>query len=477
MKTKTNLFRIVALGCFVASHFAAAQGYTLTATYTNPAPVAGDQFGYALAAVGTNRVLVGAYVADGGAATDAGVAYLFDLSGNRITTYTNPTAAASDYFGRAVAAVGTNRVLIGASSDNTGATHAGAAYLFDLAGTLITTYTNPTPQAADNFGYAVAGVGANRVLIGARSDSTGAYDAGAAYLYDLAGNLLVTITNPTPVMYDEFATSVAAVGEDRLLIGGYGESTPFDGVGAAYLYDLTGKLLTTFTNPTPVASDYFGFAVAAVGTNHVLIGADGDNTGATDAGSAYLFDLAGRLLTTYTNPTPAASDHFGWTVAGMGDDRVLIGTIYEDIGATNAGAAYVFDLAGDLLTTITNPTPANNDYFACAMASVGNQLLIGANWDDTGATNTGAAYLFTLGEVAPTAPRLSIILNPQLSSMTVTWPSFANGWVLERTNALGGVSAQWPQVSPPYQTNGETISVSFTNSPAVGKQFFRLRKP
>lgn len=67
-------------------------------------------------------------------------------------------------------------------------------------------------------------------------------------------------------------------------------------------------LLTVFTNPTPVTGDYFGSSVVAVGADRVLIAAPWDNTGATWAGAAYLFSLNGALLTTFTNPTPAAND-------------------------------------------------------------------------------------------------------------------------------------------------------------------------
>jgi hypothetical protein len=48
------------------------------------------------------------------------------------TTFTNPTPADSDGFGCAVAAVGTDKAIIGAFQDSTGATVAGAAYLFSL---------------------------------------------------------------------------------------------------------------------------------------------------------------------------------------------------------------------------------------------------------------------------------------------------------------------------------------------------------
>jgi len=51
------------------------------------------------------------------------------------------------------------------------------------AGTL--TFTNPTPVVADYFGHSVAGVGTDRVLIGAPTDDAGAGDAGAAYLFSI----------------------------------------------------------------------------------------------------------------------------------------------------------------------------------------------------------------------------------------------------------------------------------------------------
>ena len=50
---------------------------------------------------------------------------------------------------------------------------------------------------------------------------------------------------------------------------------------------------------------------------------------------------AGRLLHTFLNPTPAAGDQFGWSVAISGD-KVLIGAQFDDAGARESGAAYLF---------------------------------------------------------------------------------------------------------------------------------------
>jgi hypothetical protein len=83
------------------------------------------------------------------------------------------------------------------------------------------------------------------------------------------------------------------------------------------------------------------------------------------------------------------------------------------------------------------------------------------------------------GDIVPAqtsdAPSLSVANLG--SHVLVSWPAPADGWWLERTNILTGVAGPWTQVPPPYQTNSGVISVSFTNAPPVGNQFFRLHKP
>jgi hypothetical protein len=187
-----------------------------------------------------------------------------------------------------------------------------------------------------------------------------------------------------------------------VLIGAANDDTGAANAGAAYLFSTNGVLLTTFTNPTPASGDLFGASVAALGSDRVLIGAERDNTGATQAGAAYLFSPNGTLLTTFTNPTPTTSDLFGKAVAAVGNDRILIGADSADTGAANAGAAYLFSTNGTLLTTFTNPTPAEDDEFGTSVAAVGSdRVLVSAQFDDTGAPIAGAAYLFSLDTYAP----------------------------------------------------------------------------
>jgi hypothetical protein len=298
--------------------------------------------------------------------------------------------------------MGPDKVLIGADGTSAGALNSGAAYLFSTNGTVITTFTNPTPAASDFFGYSVAAVGADKVLIGAHGDHFGANAGGAAYLFATNRTLLTTFTNPTPASGDRFGVAVAAVGVDQVLIGADRDDAGTNDAGVAYLFHVNGALLATFTNPTPGSNDAFGSAVTGAGSGEVLIGAPGDNSGGNAGGAAYLFNASGTLLKTLSNPTPASGDQFGIAVAAVDANHMLIGAASDDSDATDAGAAYLFSTDGTLQWTYRNPAPANGDRFGNAVTAVGSgQVLIGALQDDAGATDSGAAHLFALESFAP----------------------------------------------------------------------------
>ena len=204
---------------------------------TNPAPALGNGFGVFLAIVGSDKILIGASGNSVEPNTYPGAAYLYDLNGTRLTAFTNPNPTSigwsGDQFGYAVVAVGADKVVISAYQDD-----AGIAYLFSTDGVLLTTFTNPTPQFGDLFGSSVTLVGQEKVLIGASSDNSGASDTGVAYLFDLDGTLLTTIYNPLPDVSDNFGVSVAALSSDRIIIGASAKSIGATHAGVAYIFCL-----------------------------------------------------------------------------------------------------------------------------------------------------------------------------------------------------------------------------------------------
>ena len=163
----------------------------------------------------------------------------------------------------------------------------GSAFAQGNNAPLLTTITNPTPAASDIFGGAVAGMGNDRVLIGSEG-------AAEVYLFDLNGGLLTTFTNPDPLNGGGFGAAIAAGGGDKVLIGSYNyvAGAPLSQVGRAYLFSTNGVLQSTFTNPAPAKVQAFGWTVAALGSDRAIISGLADvNNPPPYPGSVYLFGL------------------------------------------------------------------------------------------------------------------------------------------------------------------------------------------
>jgi hypothetical protein len=213
----------------------------------------------------------------------------------------------------------------------------------------------------------------------------------------------------------------------------------------------------------------FGYPVAALGSDRLLIGAFQDDTDVIEAGAAYLFSTDGALLTTFTNPAPARDDFFGVSVAPVESNRVLIGAHSHN---TEEGVAYLFSTNGMLLITFNNPSPADGDLFGCSLVAVGSdRVLIGAYGDDTEGEETGAAYLFSIPSVG--APSLIIRLTAT-NTVAVSWPSPSTGFMLQQ-NTNGISTVNWSNVTDMVQDDGTnlTLVVNLT----AGDRFYRLFKP
>jgi hypothetical protein len=325
-----------------------------------------------------------------------GSAYLFDVNGTCLNKFEDPCEDDNARFGTSVASVGGN-ILIGATA--AGANDCGAAYLFDGSTySLLHTFDDPVRNRWDDFGASLAAVGTN-ILIGDTSVDNG---RGAAYLFNGSPpyQLLQTFHDPNREADEQFGFCVAALGSNMLVGCKYDNTHTTDKVGSAYLFDANGMLLTTFDNPEPNYGDQFGCSIVAAGGN-VLVGADADRN---CAGSAYLFDANGNPLFTFLNPEPNMSDWFGTSIATVGDS-LLIGAHGADVNGENAGAAYLFHKTGTALHVFTNPDPNEWDGFGIRVAAMGNNVLIAATDEDTGATDAGVVYLFEgdfiLGDFEP----------------------------------------------------------------------------
>jgi len=390
---KFSIFTISLLILITSFVFSPAYGILLQ-TFDDPTISPGDQFGLSVSISG-NNVLVGAPFDDTNG-LNVGQAYLFDATtGALLQTFDDPTVTTEDGFGIAVSISG-NNVLVGAFNDDTNGLNVGQAHLFDATtGALLRTFDDPavTVQVQDLFGRSVS-ISGNNVLVGA------AQGVGQAHLFDATtGALLQTFDDPTVTTGDAFGIAVSISG-NNVLVGAIFDDTNGMNVGQAHLFDATtGALLQTFDDPTVTTSDRFGVSVSISG-NNVLVGASFDDTNGKNVGQAHLFDATtGALLRTFDDPTVTVQDLFGNWVSISGNN-VLVGASSDGTNGFGVGQAHLFDATtGALLQTFDDPTPTTTDQFGVSVSIDGNNVLVGANGDDTNGFNVGQAHLFDIQPV------------------------------------------------------------------------------
>ena len=290
-------------------------------------------------------------------------------------------------------------------------------------------------EANDYFGYSVA-ISGDTVVIGAPfedSNATGvggnqadnsALNSGAAYVFTRSG------TTWTQQAYlkasntgagDEFGFTVAVSG-DTVVVGAFAEASNATGVGgtqtdnslaysgAAYVFTRSGAAWTQqayLKASNTGANDDFGYSVAVSGST-VVVGALGEASKATgvggtqtdnslaQSGAVYVFT---RSVTTWAQQAylkasnTGASDKFGITVAVAGD-TVLVGAPYEDSSASDSGASYVFSRNGTTWTqqaTLKASNAGANDLFGKSVAVSGETAVVGAYQEDSNAIGVGGS--------------------------------------------------------------------------------------
>ncbi|MBK7938676.1 MAG: HYR domain-containing protein [Lewinellaceae bacterium] len=206
---------------------------------------------------------------------------------------------------------------------------------------------------------------------------------------------------------DLFGTSVAMFG-DYAVVGA--KNSDINGVASGAVYVLKNNASNTdkwdevaILHPAQVqSSDLFGASVA-IASNLIVVGAPQDDDLGADAGAAYVFvknasdnwDMVKKL----TAVNGFTGDNFGTTVAISGDN-ILVGAVYDDEKGANAGAAYLFSKdqggAGNWgqLVKITAADGQAGDKFGASIDIDMSTAVIGANLDDDKGVNSGSAYVF-----------------------------------------------------------------------------------
>lgn len=370
----------------------------------NPAPQAGDSFGWPLTAVGPHLVVGASYDSPNGVA-NGGSVYLIDgMTGDVIAEIPNPEPAAYDWEQAFIHSVGANFVVASRSDEPVGGpfSSVGRAYLFDGAtGALIAPLSDPTPLSNEDFGWRGAlDLGAGKFALATPHDfAENLVDRpGSVHLFDAStGTLDLTIANPGGMSNDGFGNHMATDGADRFLVAAPNTAVlGTNGAGALYLFRASsGALLATIPNPRPAANDSFGYSASFVDGRIVVPTQSTRSGGIENAGAVYVFDTSGTLVATIDNPAPAEGLYFGYPLAVSGTS-LAIGHSYDDVdGVSDFGRISIYDLDGSLLSSMPNPgSMPEGLFYSQGLTAVAGNFVLGSITDTVaGVQSAGALYL------------------------------------------------------------------------------------
>jgi len=189
------------------------------------------------------------------------------------------------------------------------------------------------------------------VVVGAYSEDTGASDGGAVYVfYKDSGGVdnwgEVSIQYSSDVEANDFFGWSTSVSGDTLVVGAHREDTGGSSSGSAYIFSKNSGGIDNWGEVKILrasiadAGDYFGFSTSISGSR-VVVGAHRDDTGAPDGGAACVFNLPiGEICDDDNTNSDDGCSGDCYSIAACGDgnlDNVSPATEECDDGDTVGG--------------------------------------------------------------------------------------------------------------------------------------------
>ena len=209
---------------------------------------------------------------------------------------------------------------------------------------------------------------------------------------------------------DQFGRRVAVNGNTAVM-GAYGANSQNPNLGdsgRAYVFErVDGGWIqrAALEASNKGAGDRFGRSVAVSG-NTLIVGADREDTMASNAGAAYVFTRNGNNWVEHAKlvanvADAGGSDQLGDSVAIDGD-TVVVGAPLDDDKASNAGSAFVFVRSGDTWSQqarLLASDGESSDKFGTSVAISGDTVVVGAIAGERPGPSfdiqSGASYVFT----------------------------------------------------------------------------------
>ncbi len=480
-------------------------------------------------------------------------------------TANGPVLSNRDNFGMSVAAIGdldgdgVPDLAAGASGDDNGGPERGTVHVMFMNrdGTIRDTVeindgtaNGPVLSTGDRFGVSVAvigdldGDGVPDLAVGAYGEDNPGENSGAVHVMFMNRDGTVkdtvvinegTANGPVLSDSDDFGVSVAAIGDldgdgvPDLVVGANGDRNAGPNSGAVHVMfmnrDGTVKDTVeinsgTANGPVLSAADGFGISVAAIddldgdGVPDIAAGAWYDRNSGPDRGAVHVMfmnrdgtvkDTVEINSGTANGPVLSDSDHFGVSVAAIGDfdgdgvPDLAAGAWSDDNGGPDRGAVHVMFMNRDGTVkdtveinsgTANGPVLSDSDHFGVSVAVIGDfdgdgvpDLAAGALDDDNGGPDRGAVHIIYINDMITngngTMPLDAVDTSSPAPVISSSAQGHTNAYSIDFTVDFGepvdpatftssDVHASSGTVSDPLPVNGMTVFVFTVSGLAAG---------
>jgi hypothetical protein len=397
-----------------------------------------DLFGQCVAISGDGKVIAAAAPHDDDAGSGAGAVYIFTQNSlgewqrvqkftdgdenfggaNNSTTWPHPDSLS-------LSADGSIFVVGNQFSNQSGVTDGGMAVIYTRVGatwSLTQKIFSSDIAANDNFGSGVCVSGdGSTIVVGSPSDDDGASAQGSAYIFEKVGATWTQVQKiiQSDTLSSGFFGSRVRISDDgtTLVVGANRHDEPYTSAagdtGAAYIFEKGGggtwsqtlKLYPT-TASGPGGGGRFSHGLDISGDGNVIAaGAPYDDTTSSNMGIVFMYVKSGGTWSatptqTFQYDTAVTEDkYFGWSVGlSQNGNTLIVGAPYEDTEQTQSGAIHIYERTNGVWTPVkreyTGVNPSGEGFGTSVAISDDGKVYIAGNENDDPINTSGTVKVY-----------------------------------------------------------------------------------
>jgi hypothetical protein len=390
----------------------------------------GDLFGQCVAISGDGKVIAAAAPYDDDDATNSGAVYIFTQNSLGEWQSVQKVSDGDENFGGyanqstlphpdslSLSADGSILVVGNQFSNQGGVGDGGMAVIYTKVGatwSLTQKIFSSDIAASDYFGSGVCVSGdGSTIVVGAPADDDGASAQGSAYIFEKVGGTWTQVQKiiQSDTRSSGFFGSRVRISNDgtTLVVGAYEHDGVGANVGAAYIFDKSGGGTWSQTlklYPPNTTTQFYAQGLDISGDGNVIaVGAPRDDTTSSNMGRVFMYVKSGGAWSntptqTFQYNTAVAEDkYFGWSVGlSQNGNTLIVGAPYEDTEQTQSGAIHIYERTNGVWTPVkreyTGVNPSGEGLGTSVAISDDGKVYIAGNENDDPVITSGSVKVY-----------------------------------------------------------------------------------